>query len=68
MPGVPSLAARLEAILYLKGRPISIGELSELAQSSATRWNKPCSFSQRVMHRGIQRSKSLNSRDGIACS
>ena len=33
MPDVPSLAARLEAILYLKGRPISIAELSELAQS-----------------------------------
>ena len=27
----PSLATRLEAILYLKGRPVSIAELSELA-------------------------------------
>ena len=27
----PSLATRLEAILYLKGRPIAVGELSELA-------------------------------------
>ena len=27
----PSLATRLEAILYLKGRPVSIAELTELA-------------------------------------
>ena len=27
----PSLATRLEAILYLKGRPVSISELAELA-------------------------------------
>ena len=27
----PSLSTRLEAILYLKGRPVSIGELAELA-------------------------------------
>ena len=27
----PSLATRLEAILYLKGRPIAVSELSELA-------------------------------------
>ena len=30
----PSLATRLEAILYLKGRPISVGELSELSHAS----------------------------------
>ncbi|MAR08296.1 MAG: SMC-Scp complex subunit ScpB [Cyanobium sp. NAT70] len=30
---VPSLAARLEAILYLKGRPIAIRELAELAKA-----------------------------------
>ena len=30
----PSLATRLEAILYLKGRPISVGELKELSRSS----------------------------------
>ena len=29
----PSLPTRLEAILYLKGRPVSIGELAELADS-----------------------------------
>ena len=28
----PSLATRLEAILYLKGRPVSIGELVELSE------------------------------------
>ena len=28
----PSLATRLEAILYLKGRPVSIGELADLAE------------------------------------
>ena len=28
----PSLATRLEAILYLKGRPVSIGELADLAK------------------------------------
>lgn len=28
----PSLAARLEAILYLKGRPIGLSELAELAR------------------------------------
>ena len=27
----PSLSTRLEAILYLKGRPVSIGELADLA-------------------------------------
>ncbi|WP_392349775.1 SMC-Scp complex subunit ScpB [Parasynechococcus sp.] len=30
----PSLATRLEAILYLKGRPVSIGELAELSRAS----------------------------------
>ena len=30
----PSLATRLEAILYLKGRPIGIGELAELSHAS----------------------------------
>ena len=30
----PSLATRLEAILYLKGRPISVGELKDLSRSS----------------------------------
>ena len=30
----PSLATRLEAILYLKGRPISVGELAELSHAS----------------------------------
>jgi segregation and condensation protein B len=30
-----SLAARLEAILYLKGRPLGLGELAELAAASA---------------------------------
>ena len=29
----PSLPTRLEAILYLKGRPVSIGELAELADA-----------------------------------
>ena len=29
----PSLAARIEAILYLKGRPTSVHELVELAQA-----------------------------------
>ena len=29
----PSLAARIEAILYLKGRPTSISELAELAKA-----------------------------------
>ena len=28
----PSLTTRLEAILYLKGRPVSVGELAELSQ------------------------------------
>ena len=28
----PSLPTRIEAILYLKGRPVSIGELAELAE------------------------------------
>ena len=28
-----SLPTRLEAILYLKGRPVSVGELTELADS-----------------------------------
>ena len=31
MHGEPSLASRLEAILYLKGRPVSARELAELA-------------------------------------
>ena len=30
----PSLATRLEAILYLKGRPIGIGELADLSNAS----------------------------------
>ncbi|MGB1416830.1 MAG: SMC-Scp complex subunit ScpB [Synechococcus sp.] len=30
----PSLATRLEAILYLKGRPVSIGELADLSRAS----------------------------------
>lgn len=29
---IPSLTSRIEAILYLKGRPISLSELSELAR------------------------------------
>ena len=29
----PSLPTRLEAILYLKGRPVSIGELAELSDA-----------------------------------
>ncbi len=29
-----SLPARLEAILYLKGRPVSIKEMAELAQET----------------------------------
>ena len=29
----PSLAAQIEAILYLKGRPIGLNELSELARA-----------------------------------
>ncbi|MDA0257239.1 MAG: SMC-Scp complex subunit ScpB [Cyanobacteria bacterium] len=32
----PSLATRLEAILYLKGRPVSIGELADLAEVNRT--------------------------------
>ena len=28
----PSLTTRLEAILYLKGRPVSVGELAELSE------------------------------------
>ncbi len=33
MHAEPSLASRLEAILYLKGRPVSAKELAELAQA-----------------------------------
>lgn len=33
MQGEPSLACQLEAILYLKGRPISLRELSELSHA-----------------------------------
>ena len=33
----PSLATRLEAILYLKGRPVSIGELVELSEQDRRR-------------------------------
>ena len=29
---IPSLTSRIEAILYLKGRPISLSELAELAR------------------------------------
>ena len=39
----PSLATRLEAILYLKGRPIAVSELSELAGGqSDRRWSRRC--------------------------
>ena len=33
MHAEPSLASRLEAILYLKGRPVTAKELAELAQA-----------------------------------
>ena len=68
-----SLPAKLEAILYLKGRPLSIRELAELAQESKNSIEQAlltlmASYAQRDSALNVQENKgkySLQLRSGM---